>query len=211
MAVAATAAFGMQIAGTPHDLSGGYGTTNLGSGEICIYCHTPHNPVQAIPLWNRNNPCGAGFTLYKTSPTLTAATKASTFADTSVSLFCMSCHDGATGLGNIARPATYTMDTTTVIPVGDSGNLGTNLTNDHPVGFNYNTAQTQDPTLVAIGTAAASLGTVGGGSYPFFDNGLGQGQMMECASCHKVHDNEFGKFLRANNAGSNLCLACHIK
>jgi predicted CXXCH cytochrome family protein len=214
LAAAATSAFGLgSIVSTPHNLAGGYGlpAASQGADEICIYCHTPHNPVQAIPLWNRNNPSGAGFTLYKTSPTLTDATKAAKFEDTSVSLFCMSCHDGVTKLGNIKNSMTHDMSASVVISASNGDRLGTNLSNSHPVGFNYVTAQGSDATLHPIDSAANSLGTVTGGSYPFFNSSLGQGQMMECASCHKVHDNEFGKFLRKDNAGSALCLACHKK
>jgi predicted CXXCH cytochrome family protein len=213
LAASATAAFGLgSIVGSPHDLKGTYGTGSLGADEICIYCHTPHNPVQAIPLWNRNNPSASLFTLYKTSPTLTAATQASAFTSGSVSVFCMSCHDGVTALGNIKNAMAHTMDTTTVISSANNDNLGQNLTNSHPVGFNYANAQGADGTLHPIATAAASLGTATGGSYPFFNDSVNSvGQMMECASCHKVHDNEYGKFLRKDNAGSALCLACHKK
>ncbi|MBT0665182.1 cytochrome C [Geobacter pelophilus] len=219
LAAGATAAYGLgSIVGTAHDLSGaGVNSSrySLGADEICIYCHTPHNPVQAIPLWNRNNPSGAGFTLYKTSPTLTAATQASAFADSSVSLFCMSCHDGVTKLGNIKNSMGHTMTTNNVAISPDRGDqLGVNLSASHPVGFDYDTAQSTDATLHPRAAAAVSLGTVSGGSYPFFNSGLTggtSGTMMECASCHKVHDDEFGKFLRRDNKNSALCLACHKK
>ena len=213
LAAAATSAMGLSIVGSPHDLKGGYGTTSsLGADEVCIYCHTPHNPVSAIPLWNRYNPSGAGFSLYKTSPTLTNATKASSFTDTSVSLFCMSCHDGVTKLGAIKNSMSHTMSTTVVISGTNGDLLGTNLTNSHPVGFDYNTAQGADSTLVPLASAASSLGTVTGGSYPFFNaaDGLSQGTMMECASCHKVHDPFYPPFLRYTNEGSQLCLACQV-
>ncbi|MBT0663419.1 cytochrome C [Geobacter pelophilus] len=212
LAAAATSAFGLgSIVGTAHDLKGTYGTKNQGADEICIYCHTPHNPVQAIPLWNRNNPSGAGFTLYKTSPTLTAATQAAAFNDSSVSLFCMSCHDGVTKLGNIKNAMGHDMSGSEVISNTNNDRLGTNLSNSHPVGFDYASAQSTDATLHPIASAAASLGTVSGGSFPFFNNALGTGTMMECASCHKVHDDEYGKFLRKANTNSALCLACHKK
>ncbi|MEI6393162.1 MAG: cytochrome c3 family protein [Verrucomicrobiota bacterium] len=34
---------------------------------------------------------------------------------------------------------------------------------------------------------------------------------MECASCHATHDNTYTKFMRVSNAGSAMCLRCHIK
>jgi len=210
LATAATMAFGASgsIVGTAHDLS--QGSNSKGADEICIYCHTPHNPVQAIPLWNRVNPSGALFSLYKTSPTLTSSTKNASFSDTSVSLFCMSCHDGVTALGAIKNSMNHSM-TSGVISNTRGDRLGQNLTNSHPVGFDYNLAASADTTLFPIGSAASNLGSTTGGSYPFFNSDLTTGSMMECASCHKVHNDEYGKFLRKDNTGSNLCIACHNK
>jgi predicted CXXCH cytochrome family protein len=215
IAAAATVAFaGTSIVGTAHDLSAtGANSASyaLGADEICIYCHTPHNPVQAIPLWNRNNPSASLFSLYKTSPTLTSATKGSSFSANSISLFCMSCHDGVTALGNISKPSGNTMNGTKVIEAGRGDKLGQNLTNSHPVGFNYASAASADSTLWPIASAKVNLGTTTGGSEPFFNDGLTFGSMMECASCHKVHNDEYGKFLRQTNAKSALCLDCHNK
>jgi len=203
------------IVGTAHDLSGGgvnSGRYDLGSKEICIYCHTPHNPVKAIPLWNRHNPTASLFSLYNNSPTLTAATKASSFSNNSISLFCMSCHDGVTALGNIANPMGANMDKTTVVSSDRGDNLTRDLTASHPVGFNYENAALADDTLYKIDVARINLGTATtGGSEPFFNDGLTFGKSMECASCHKVHNNEYGKFLRKDNTNSGLCIACHNK
>lgn len=217
LVMTASLASAASIVGSAHDLSGNYGTKNLGSTEICIYCHTPHNTVQNVPLWNRNNPTEGSWQFYN-SPTLTNAAKAPSFNAQSISLFCMSCHDGVTGLGNIANAGGATMDTTTVVSSanGDNiGNTGKNLTNDHPVGFSYTLAQTQDTAgnVSGSGLKADANTTLGGNA--FFGAGA---DLMECASCHKVHNPGDGgvgsgdnKFLRISNAGSNLCLACHNK
>lgn len=34
---------------------------------------------------------------------------------------------------------------------------------------------------------------------------------VECASCHDPHTDQQATFLRISNAGSAVCLACHIK
>ena len=34
---------------------------------------------------------------------------------------------------------------------------------------------------------------------------------VECSSCHLVHDPSIPPFLRKSNAGSQLCLTCHVK
>ncbi len=49
----------------------------------------------------------------------------------------------------------------------------------------------------------------------FVQTGAGAGTFVqpsvECASCHNVHDNANGTFLRMANTGSALCLTCHNK
>ena len=41
------------------------------------------------------------------------------------------------------------------------------------------------------------------------NSGAGAQPFIECASCHDPHANPGNMFLRAPNAGSNLCQACH--
>jgi predicted CXXCH cytochrome family protein len=80
--------------------------------------------------------------------------------------------------------------------------LGTDLTNDHPISFTYNAAlATADGGLVT--PASDSLVVTG---IPLYS------EKMECASCHNVHNNTTAQpFLRVANAGSGLCLKCHVK
>lgn len=209
LVVLATAASAASIKNSKHDLSTGSSATikSASTTEICVFCHTPHNPAQDVPLWNRTNPAAAGWTMYA-SPTIsaTATTKLATgtFDADSISLFCMSCHDGVTALGAMHNVPVTGADALPVLAGGNSANLGTDLSNDHPVGFNYNTAATEDPTgLVAKATANTALG-----GNAFFGT---TGNNIECASCHKVHDPANAPFLRIANTGSALCLACHSK
>lgn len=192
------------ITGTKHDLSG----KALGTTQICIFCHTPHNAVPSVPLWNRNAQVGI-YTKYD-SATLTTVAKAATVNATTISGFCLSCHDNTLAIGSIRNTAGATMDNVKLITDPTIGtapykaNLGTDLSNDHPVGFAYDTAVTQDGTgLIALATANATLG-----GNAFFGVGA---NVMECASCHKVHDNTNAPFLRIANTNSTLCLACHNK
>jgi hypothetical protein len=67
------------VRNTRHNLStNGPGTTHasgLGTSEVCVFCHTPHNATQAdqgnntmrAPLWNRRVPDGATYTPYTSS------------------------------------------------------------------------------------------------------------------------------------------------
>ncbi|MES1981640.1 MAG: cytochrome c3 family protein [Pseudomonadota bacterium] len=73
-------------------------TTVIGTNQICVFCHTPHgfNTVQSAPLWNRAVKSSATYTVYNA----TGATNVSSTLDAatpsigSVSLACLSCHDG---------------------------------------------------------------------------------------------------------------------
>ena len=38
-----------QVTGTKHDLGSGLGN-NTDNGQICVYCHTPHNASAVVPL-----------------------------------------------------------------------------------------------------------------------------------------------------------------
>ena len=102
--------------------------------------------------------------------------------------------------------------------------IGTDLTNDHPVGVTY-------PTTTGGGT---DWNTPSGtkAAIKYFDEGnakldktdirlydSGNGPAVECASCHDPHGvpsggsgSAFNKtFLRKTNEGSAVCLTCHAK
>ena len=73
----------------------------------------------------------------------------------------------------------------------------------------YNTAlvgsgAAQDDGLYDPSTATTSLGGT-------IDADMLFSNQVECASCHDVHDNTLGMFLRISNANSDLCLTCHNK
>jgi predicted CXXCH cytochrome family protein len=123
-----------------------------------------------------------------------------------VSLACLSCHDGVTGFDALVnKPGSGAGTTPTFtfnpMPAGVT-KLGTDLTNDHPISFTYNAAlATADGGLVT--PASDSLVVTG---IPLYS------EKMECASCHNVHNNTTAQpFLRVANAGSGLCLKCHVK
>ena len=212
----ASMASALSIKDTKHDLSkdsiGSFSDGDLKAtttDQICIFCHTPHNATPAVPLWNRATPALAGLTMYQSatlSTTAQAKLAGGAFDANSISLFCMSCHDGVTTMGAFTNKAGFGAESLAFIgeTVASNADLGVSLVNDHPVGFNYNTAATEDSTgLRAIGTASTNLG----GS-AFFGT---TSQELECSSCHKVHNNEYYPFLRTTNTNSALCLACHIK
>jgi predicted CXXCH cytochrome family protein len=216
------------IKDTKHDLSvgsanmvGGGSTIAGGSNQICIYCHTPHNAVPAIPLWNRTAASNTGYSFYS-SPSMKLHQGAkSAFESTSTSLQCMSCHNGVDGLGagivnkggEPAAALTGHNGTSNIngdVIAAGNAKLGKDLSNDHPVniqmingtaGLNSTSASNQ-----IKGSGATALTT----ALPLFKGSAGD-NYIECGSCHSVHDNSHSKFLRTSNKGSVLCLACHAK
>lgn len=86
------------ISTTKHNLGGTRGVNthpNFTSSttEICVFCHTPHgaDSSAAVPLWNRQ----LGNATYNTYASLGTSTLDAESTDVgSVSLACLSCHDG---------------------------------------------------------------------------------------------------------------------
>jgi predicted CXXCH cytochrome family protein len=186
-----TAAFAV-ITDSAHDLSGQTYTT-----EICNVCHTPHNgdtTVTTAPLWDHTETT-ASFTIYS-STTLNA----SVGAPSGVSKLCLSCHDGSVAIDAFGGNATPTTNMT------GAALVGTDLKNDHPISFTYNTALANDDGGLWDPSAVDS------GPDSTIDADLLFAGQLECASCHDVH-NETGlpNLLQVTNVDSELCLTCHNK
>jgi len=145
---------------TKHNLgSTGTGTNTFsGTAEICVFCHTPHgaDTSASVPLWNRVLSSPSTYTTYNSLGTTTLDGAVAPVG--SVSLACLSCHDGtqalnvminAPGSGNynpagFALSGTWTGPAATATPVGSLNyatasivNIGTDLRNDHPIGIQY--------------------------------------------------------------------------
>jgi len=94
---------------------------------------------------------------------------------------------------------------------GTEGNYqqGDDLTNDHPLGFDYAAAQAEHNTslydIPQVGVRSAN-------KIKFF----GTSNKLECTTCHDPHVDstvatELKPFLVMSNSGSALCLSCHNK
>ncbi|MDG5467814.1 cytochrome c3 family protein [Deltaproteobacteria bacterium IMCC39524] len=181
--LAATSAFA-GIQNTAHDLSG----RGTGVDEICAFCHTPHSGGTQAPLWNRGN--GPAVTQQYSSISMDATPG----SGTSDAPLCLSCHDSAT-IDTLV--ITNTPNSKTYNPAGltlnANADLGTDLSNDHPVGFDITTAGLE------INATPANA--------PLF----GAGNDVWCSSCHDVHNNTNAPFLIMTNTNSALCLDCHNK
>ena len=139
---------------TKHNLStSGAGNIKASQeSEICIFCHTPHNSKPNSPLWNRSQP-GQSYTPYSSS-----TVQASPGQPTGASLLCLSCHDGTIALGKVlSRQSNITMQGgVTTMPSG-TGRLGTDLSDDHPISFNYSSALQSNGELVQPGSLTGAV------------------------------------------------------
>lgn len=194
VALAGTGALG-QISLSRHNFSS-YGWSG---GEICKPCHTPHFGNTDVGfLWNHAL-TNATYTMHEGTGTAEANID-------SRSRMCLGCHDGTVALDSFGG-----MTGTNFI--GPLGEIGTDLTNDHPIGSDaiYPTAPStsynpQDANH-RVGTSPNQL------RLRSWINPSGTEEwVVGCSTCHTVHNTgNHGHMLRFSNASSQLCLTCHIK
>lgn len=163
------------IADTKHNLSvNGTGPAHLDPAgsvtttQICVFCHTPHGANTSVqaPLWNKITTAPTTYTTYDKLGTSTL--HGTVLPVGSVSLACLSCHDGTAALnvminapgsgGYNASGATFgTMTGAAVdastgkLAAGIIANIGVDLRNDHPVGIEYGGG------LVTPGSASSDI------------------------------------------------------
>lgn len=191
---AASAQQGKSILNSKHNLSAsGPGAIRASSEqEVCIFCHTPHNASPIQPAWNRSNPVSA-YTVYSS-----ASLDAKPGQPTGSSKLCLSCHDGTVAVGSVlSRDQEIAMvGGVHALPSGKS-NLGTALSDDHPISFPYNSAlASQDLKLKDPSQLPAQVK-------------LDRRGELQCTSCHDAHDDSNGSFLVMDNSNSQLCSSCH--
>ena len=188
---------GVSIVNSVHNLAAtGPGTVKaVGGTDACIFCHTAHHANGEMPLWNHAMSSVSNYVVY--SSTRLDALNLTVPQPNGSSRLCLSCHDGTVALGNVSSGAAITMQNgVTTMPAG-AGNLGTDLSQDHPVSFVYDSGlaardpQVKDPATLTGRVRLDKLGR------------------LQCTACHDPHDNQFGNFLVMGNSGSALCLTCH--
>lgn len=150
--------------GTPNSPTSGSPNKSMATGEICVFCHTPHggDTSAAVPIWNRKLNDPSVYQRYSANGTSTFDAAEGPIG--SVTIACLSCHDGAQavdalinapGSGNytsylstqFGSPNYYSWTNGTRFSGGDATdgklsadivqNLGTDLRNDHPVSMQY--------------------------------------------------------------------------
>jgi predicted CXXCH cytochrome family protein len=183
------------VVGGPHNLSAsGPGPVKaLTENEVCIFCHAPHNSSPVRPLWNRQMPTEA-YTIYGSR-----ALAARPGQPTGMSKMCLSCHDGTIALGTVVsrgQPILMSGGITTM-PANRPSNLGTDLSDDHPISFRFDSSLVgRNAKLKDPGSLPAQLK-------------LDSNAELQCTTCHDAHNNALGKFLVMRNDNSELCISCH--
>jgi hypothetical protein len=247
--IAAYAQSSNDIVNTPHNLSTtGPGTvTAVDQTQVCVFCHTPHGATNApgAPLWNREISTQT-YTVY-TSSSLDAETIAGQLDQPAgSSKVCLSCHDGTLAISavnvlsgevNATIPITGagpgdTMPAGQGVLTGFTRNLGTDLSNDHPISMTYDTTlanadrELLDPAVTPhIEIRAPGVRPL----VPLEPTGPGGSGQVQCGSCHDPHAvdtsiSPTNKFLRLRRFQATQptgltfdetsdinCLACHEK
>jgi predicted CXXCH cytochrome family protein len=200
LCAASSLSMAVGVVDTLHNLSAS-GTGDLTTDQevrVCIFCHTPHhaNSVGSDgPLWSRSV-SGADYTLYSSS-----SVQAAPGQPAGSSRLCLSCHDGTIALGMLVgghRPGDNTLgaippERTT--PDGRFTNLLTDLSDDHPISFVYDSTLALDNQLHSPATLPGHIRL--------------ENNQVECATCHDAHLDYYGKFLVMDNVNSALCEVCH--
>ena len=148
---AGSSVFAQSIVGSKHDFTTGGSAQGGGTSatdQVCVFCHTPHgaDTTAPVPLWNKVlNSEQTRFVRYSTLATPSFDALEAPVG--SVSLACLSCHDGTQAMDVVLNqpgsdgynPAGEQIDTGAIgamtgVPVPM---LGEDLSNDHPISMQY--------------------------------------------------------------------------
>lgn len=178
-----------QIVNSAHNFS----SMSWSGGEICLPCHTPHGGnAEAGALWNHAL-TNATYQMFEGA----AGTAADDFDHRS--RLCLSCHDGTVALDSFGGQTGTNF-------IGPNGNLGTDLTNDHPVGSAAVYPETTSTRFNAIATLPSAIRL-----RDWTDSAGVLHKVVGCSTCHNVHNKGFPHLLTMSNSASAVCLSCHIK
>lgn len=196
----------------------GVATVSNSSGQMSLACLSCHDGTQAMDAMV-NRPGSSGFTqpgragFSQGNYRMSGAGGFMWYAGATG----RTAGDGALGDGFFGTAPVGTNWSATL--------LGTDLSNDHPIGMAYcgggQTALGSNAGCSDTDFNGLTGSTPMGGSF-YVGAGSQKQQMraygstpdvatVECGSCHDPHSAAERTFLRTSNAGSAVCLACHVK
>lgn len=168
------------IKGSPHDLSA------ISSGDACRFCHTPHGALPKTPGWNHKLSTSV-YKIYQSS-----SLEAKVGQPTGPSKMCLSCHDGTVALTHTIKGGAGGV----YITPGQA-NLGTDLSDDHPISFVYSDSLSAKDSQIRLASTLPE------------EFKLDRSGELQCTTCHTAHDNQYGDFLVMPNQRSKMCTSCH--
>lgn len=183
------------VKNSKHNLSSGSPVGVIKSGDtsmVCIFCHTTHQGAASAPMWNREEGAPV-YTLYGSS-----TLHSNPGQPDGTSKLCLSCHDGTIALGKVrSRKNEFAMLNANLgkIPPGRSTNLGSDLSDDHPISFDPSNAVNASPEL---------RNPVVPDKVRYDHSGK-----IQCTTCHDPHNDDFGRFMVKSNRNSGMCKTCH--
>lgn len=219
-------------------------TAGSGEDEICVFCHTPHGGNTSVqgPLWNRSLTPDGTYNTYNSGSLDATLEGVALNQPNGISKLCLSCHDGTIAIGAVrvldgsmatgpismsGVEADGTMPVGNGVTTGFTRRLGTDLSNDHPISFTFDSALALKDGELRDPSVESHIGNRSPGNSPHvpLDN-----NQVQCNSCHDPHIRDASdptksiKFLRLNrfqkvsptatsfNEGNDIiCLACHNK
>lgn len=198
---------GTGVKGSKHDLNMFTLQGQDPQGRICVYCHVPHHAEKGTALappflWAAT--ANKSFAPYA-STTFDAFIEDLTMGPTKI---CLSCHDGTI--------ASDTHPNLRSDAFGGAGvGMSSDLSNDHPIGFDYLKIVQSKPDDYKSPDA---LWNNGNGTVTVASC-LYQGKYVTCATCHDMHniknvadpENSYNYFIYSRQKDSSLCLSCHLK
>ncbi|HZV47530.1 MAG TPA: hypothetical protein VFG06_09335, partial [Thermodesulfovibrionales bacterium] len=108
------------------------GTYHEIASEPCAFCHTPHGGTGDYPLWNRFQD-DQTYDVYESI----SFDMGPAYQPRNPSRLCLVCHNGVfSSLVNYPGPCSNPTSGYDVTVAG-CGLIGTDLTDDHPISFNY--------------------------------------------------------------------------
>ncbi|MFQ5735527.1 MAG: hypothetical protein ACE5GY_01520 [Thermodesulfobacteriota bacterium] len=200
---------------------------NTGTTGICVFCHTPHhtnkgNPANGLaPLWNK----GTGSVTYTAYGTTIAGTTVLDSDIGSVSLACLTCHDGVSTFDNLVNAPgkggvnsagasqgwTFIDEGASIAPnmqFNARANIGTDLSNDHPMSVVYNGGSAASLRDTSTTISAIDLTTGLAASYATFDGG-NLTKNLWAVSGFVSNTATIADLLRGPSANRVECSSCH--
>lgn len=178
------------VVNSPHNLSssGPGNFRSLSTEQVCEFCHAPHRAAPSAPMWNRAE-TGQTYTQYSSSSLMSVPGQPE-----GSSRLCLACHDGTIALERTLVPLRGAGKVPGSQRLTGRSSLGTDLSDDHPISFVYDTSLAAEKGQYAH-PASVPLP---------MENG-----MMRCGTCHDPHDSTFEPFLNLSGQYGEICTSCH--